>query len=84
MDFKNILNKGREYAGKMKDNINKSIEESNQKKALLEEKMAKANSLTKEEKHLIKNEPLNNDQQLLYEYLLKECKMSSNENINSR
>ena len=83
MDFKNILNKGREYAGRMKDNINKSIEESNQKKALLEEKMAKANSLTKEEKHLIKNEPLNNDQQLLYEYLLKECKMSSNENINS-
>ena len=53
MDFKNILNKGREYAGRMKDNINKSIEESNQKKALLEEKMAKANSLTKEEKHLI-------------------------------
>ena len=40
MEFKNILNKGKEYASKVKDNINKTIEEANQKKALLEEKIA--------------------------------------------
>ena len=83
MDLKNMLNKGKEYASKVKDNINKSLEESNQRKAILEEKLAKANSLTKENKELIKVETLNSDQQVLYDYLLKECKMQANENINS-
>ena len=83
MDFKNIFNRGKEYAVKVKDNINKTIEDANNKKALIEEKINNAVFLSSSSFQPIKIEVLDNNQQTFYDYLIQECKLNGNENVNS-
>lgn len=79
MDFKNIFNKGKDYALKVKDNIGKSIEEQNRKKALIEEQISKATTFS------IKSfEPIlsqNKENLDFYMFLIKELKVENQENI---